>query len=117
VTLLDLPGTLTRHVGSWRLEPPPAGAARFELSEHEDDLFTVRVTAEPSGPTRAELDAILGAGQDVVRIHWDSPYPICYRVTVDGAPYSCDVFAYFTDQPVDSTASTTVLLRRQRSDS
>lgn len=36
-----------------------------------------------------------------------------YRVTVAGAPYTCDIFAYFADRPDDQTTAESLLFRRQ----
>jgi hypothetical protein len=76
-------------------------------------VSTVEMTLSSPGPTRASLNAILGPGGDVVRVHYDQPYPVCYRVTVPDAPYTCDVFAYFATQPTPETAAERVMFRRQ----
>jgi hypothetical protein len=114
VAVLGLPGTLDGWTGSWHLTPPPPGTTRFAISERNDDVDTVRVTLGPSGPTRADLNAILGPGGDVVRVHYDQPYPVCYRVTAPEAPYTCDVFAYFATQPAPETTAESLMFRRQR---
>jgi hypothetical protein len=36
-----------------------------------------------------------------------------YRATVDGAPYTCDVFAYFADPPDGQATAESLLFRRQ----
>jgi hypothetical protein len=113
VVALGLPGSLDGWTGSWRLTPPPRGTKRFAISEQGDDVFTVEMTLSAPGPTRANLNAILGPGGDVVRVHYDQPYPVCYRVTVPDAPYTCDVFAYFATRPTPETAADRVMFRRQ----
>ena len=113
VAALALTGTLDGWTGSWRLNPPPPGTSRFSISERNDDVYTVRMTLASSRPTRADLNAILGPGQYVVRVHYDQPYPVRYAVTVPDAPYTCDVFAYFATQPAPETPAESLMFRRQ----
>jgi len=115
VSALNLDGTLAPGPGYRRLSPPPPGTSRLEIAEEHGDVCYVRVTLAGAGPSRAELDAMLGPGGDVVRVHFDQPYPVCYRVTVAGAPYSCDVFAYFADPTDGQARAQSLLLRRQAS--
>jgi hypothetical protein len=112
---LNLEGTLAEHVGYRRLDPPPPGTSRLEIAEERGDACFVRVVLSGAGPSRSELDAMLGPGRDVVRVHFDQPYPVCYRVTVAAAPYSCDVFAYFAGPPDSQSTAQSLLFRRQAS--
>jgi hypothetical protein len=100
-------------IGQRLLEPPPPGTSRFAIAEDHGDVFTVRVMLTAARPTRSGLDAMLGPGGDVVRVHFDQPYPVCYRVTVADAPYTCDVFAYFADPPDARATAESLLFRRQ----
>jgi hypothetical protein len=113
VSALNLEGALAATVGYQLLEPPPPGASRLEIAEDHADVFTVRVTLAGPGPSRSDLDAMLGVGTDVPRVHYDRPYPVCYRVTVSAAPYTCDVFAYFAASPDGPATADSLLLRRQ----
>jgi hypothetical protein len=113
VAALNLNGTLAAGIGYQVLDPPPPGTSRLEIAEDHQDVFTVRVRLTAPWPSRSDLDAVLGAGDDVPRVHFDQPYPVCYRVTVDGAPYRCDVFAYFADPPGASATAESLLFRRQ----
>jgi hypothetical protein len=115
VSALGLAGTLAQSIGSRRLDPPPPGTSRFEVTEDHEDMFTVRATLTAPGPSRSDLDALLGPGGNVPRVHFDQPYPVCYRVAVAGAPYGCDVFAYFADPPDGQTTAESLLFRRQAS--
>jgi hypothetical protein len=115
VSALNLEGTLTQVLSYQGLEPPPTGTSRLAIAEERGDVSGVRVTLAPPGPSRSELDAMLGPGADVVRVHFDSPFPVCYHVTVDGAPYSCDLFAYFADSPDSQATAESLLFRRQAS--
>jgi hypothetical protein len=112
VAALNLEGTLADAIGYRMLEPPPAGTGRFELIEERGQLAAVRFTVT-AGPSRADLDALLGPGRDVPRVHFDRPHPVCYPVTVAGAPYRCDVFAYFAGPPDDGGAAESLLLLRR----
>jgi hypothetical protein len=113
VSALNLEGALTGAIGYQLLKPPPPGAGRLEVAEDHEDLFTVRVTLAGPGPTRSDLDVILGPGGDVPRVHFDRPYPVCYHVTVSAAPYTCDVFAYFAAAPDSQATAESLLFRRQ----
>jgi hypothetical protein len=112
VTALGLAGTLAEAIGSVRLEPPPPGTTRFEVAESRGDVTSVRVTLGIPVAGRADLDAMLGPGSDVPRVHYDQPYPVCYRVTVAGAPYTCDLFAEFDELPGPAQG---LMFRRQPS--
>ncbi len=113
IRALNLDGTLAADIGRQRLDPPPPGTSRLEIAEDHDDVFTVRVTLTVPRPSRSDLDALLGPGRDVPRVHAGQPYPVCYRVTVHGAPYSCDVFAYFDGPPDGRATAGSLLFRRQ----
>jgi hypothetical protein len=115
VSALDLDGALTQAIGYQLLDPPPPGTSRLEIAEDPQDVFTVRVQLTAPRPSRSDLDAMLGPGGNVPRVHFDRPYPVCYRVTVAGAPYSCDVFAYFADPPDGQATAESLLFRRQAS--
>jgi hypothetical protein len=113
VSALNLEGALAVAIGYQLLEPPPPGASRLEIAEDHGDVFTVRVILTGPGPIRSDLDAVLGPGADVPRVHFDRPYPVCYHVTVGAAPYTCDVFAYFAASPDGHATADSLLLRRQ----
>ncbi len=115
VSALNLAGALVQAIGYQLLEPPPPGTSRLEIAEDHEDVFTVRVRLTAPRPSRSDLDAMLGPGGNVPRVHFDQPYPVCYRVTVAGAPYSCDVFAYFADPPDGQATAESLLFRRQPS--
>jgi hypothetical protein len=110
---LGFGGALTGRAGSWRLDPPPAQTAETVVDERDGRLATLRFTPGPQPVTRGALDAELGPGGEPPRVHWDSPYTVIYRTAVPGAPFSCDVFAYFRDAPAPATAATYLTLRRQ----
>lgn len=99
ITALGLTGILTEAIGYQLLTPPPPGVDRLEISERDGSVTDLQVTPTGGGPHRAELDELLGPGTDGVRVHWDSPHPVRYRVTVAGAPFACTVVAYFANPP------------------
>jgi hypothetical protein len=115
VSALNLDGTLAEDIGYQVLDPPPPGTSRLEIAEDHQDVFTVRAQLTAPEPSRSDLDAMLGPGANVPRVHFDQPYPVCYRVAVAGAPYSCDVFAYFADPPDGQATPQSLLFRRQPS--
>ncbi len=109
-------GALTGRAGDWRLEPPPAQTRETVVDERDGRLAGLRFTPGPLPVTRGALDSELGDGRELPRVHWDSLYPVAYRVAVAGAPFSCDVIGYFRDAPEPGTAAAQILLRRQRGD-
>lgn len=109
-------GALAGRTGDWRLEPPPGQTRQTVVDERDGRLAGLRFTPGPHPVTRGALDAELGAGRELPRVHWDSLFTVAYRVAVAGAPFSCDVIGYFRDAPEPATAVTEVLLRRQRGD-
>jgi hypothetical protein len=118
VTALELPGTLVDAVqlgtgGRRRLRPAPPGTSELELHERHGDVDTLEVVPQP-GPLRSDLDALLGPGRAVPRVHYDQPYRLCYPVSADVAPYSCDIFAYFTRPPdQENDPAQRLMFRRQ----
>ncbi len=115
VAALGLDGTLVKSASLWRLEPPPAGIERLVLGEDQGDVSSVEAYVA-AGPSQADLDALLGPGRDVPRVHYDSPYPRWYDVRVAGAPRLCDLFAYFSAPPADGGGATSVLFRLAAAD-
>lgn len=109
------PGSmLAPAIGYQRVRPPPPGTSRMDVSDRDGELFTVRLTFAGNPVTRADLDAVFGDGRDVVRIHWDDPHPLSYRVEVPAAPHAVDIFADFPEQPTGGSVAIGVMLRRQR---
>jgi hypothetical protein len=37
-------------------------------------------------------------------VYWDSPFTLTYFVSVENAPFACDVIAYFRDEPGPAAA-------------
>jgi hypothetical protein len=64
--------------------------------------------------TRAALDAEFGPGREHPRVHWDCAFNLTSFVTVENAPFACDVIAYFRGQPGPDTAAYEISLRRHR---
>ncbi|ADP83073.1 hypothetical protein [Pseudofrankia inefficax] len=99
IAAFGLTGELVEAIGYRLLMPPPAGVDRLEISERDGSVTDLQITPTGGGPHRAELDELLGPGRDGVRVHWDSPHPVRYRVTVGAAPYACNLVAYFANPP------------------
>ena len=115
---LGLAGSLVRRVDATLVEPPPPGCAELMLVEGNRgvDHLDLELGDGPGGSrlTRAGLDARFGRGDELVRIHYDSPYPLAYHVEVPGAPFTCEVIAYFRDEPTDASTAVRLVLRRDR---
>src|SRR5258708_5000137 len=60
--------------GDFCIEPAPLGTTRFTLTVRWGYLAYVRVQLSDSTLTRADLDAVFGQGQELVRVHWDSAH-------------------------------------------
>ena len=111
---LHFDGALVNGIGYRRLAAPPAQTAHTDVTESGGELFTVRFAPGPVPVTRAELDAELGNGRELVRVHFDSAYTVAYPIMVSGAPFTCDMLASFRDQPAADAAASEITLRRQR---
>lgn len=90
------------------------GLTDVTIDERYGDVFSVQ--AVPTGLVRADLDAVLGPGRDVPRVHWNDPVPVAYLVEILGEPFTCTVFAYFARTAGSDDPVVSVLLRRDRSD-
>jgi hypothetical protein len=98
--------------GRLELQPPPARAEWARVDERDGQLRGLQFRPGPVPVTRAALDAELGPGREYPRVHYDSPFTLTYFVTVPDAPFTCDVIAYFRDQPEPATAAYEISLRR-----
>ena len=115
VAALGLAGSLVPRFNQYTVEPPPAGLTELAVDERGGDVFSLHAVPEPGTLTRADLDALLGAGREVPRVHWNDPVPVAYFVEILGAPYTCTVFAHFTRVSGPGDPVLSVLLRRDRS--
>jgi len=117
---LELTARLDAHRDYALVEPPPAGATRLRIF---DDLAThttvdyIDVELAAPGPTLAQLQQALGDGQPAVRVSVTSPHKQWFRIELDGAPCTCDVFAVFDHKPGPTSTATAVTLRRNPSPS
>jgi hypothetical protein len=98
--------------GRLRLQPAPAQAEWAQVDERAGRLHGLQFKPGAVPVTRAALDAEFGPGRAYPRVHWDSPFTLTYFVTVPGAPFGCDVIAYFRDQPGPATAAGEISLLR-----
>ena len=98
--------------GRSQLQPPPAQTEWARVDERDGQLHGLQFKPGPVPVTRAALDAEFGPGREYPRVHWDSPFTLTYFVTVQNAPFACDVIAYFRDQPGPATAADEISLRR-----
>jgi hypothetical protein len=98
--------------GRAQLQPPPAQSEWARLDERDGKLHGLQFKPGPVPVTRAALDAEFGIGREYPRVHWDSPFTLTYFVTVENAPFACDVVASFRDQPGPATAAYEISLRR-----
>jgi hypothetical protein len=114
-TALGLAGLSIPPFGQYTVDPPPDGLTDVVIDERNGEVFTMRAAPVPGTLTRADLDAVLGPGHQLPRVHWNDPLPVAYLVEVLGEPFTCTVFAYFarTADPGDPVVS--VMLRRDRS--
>ena len=89
---LAIPGTLMTSYGSELVEPPPSGLAEVRIHGGVASLATVDL--RPAAPlTLGDLDARLGARQELPRVHYDDPHTSAYDVVTIEPPGRCTVFA------------------------
>ena len=116
--LLEVSPRLVDHPDFARVEPPPEGATRLRIF---DDLAThtaidyLDVELVPPGIPLAALEARFGPGEAAVRVSATSPYKQWFRVELEGAPGTCDVFASFPQKPTATSSTTSIMLRRNPS--
>lgn len=115
---LDLGGQVVPRLGALAVEPPLAGAVEVRAIERRERFERLDLKLDPSGArvTRAELEARLGSGVEVPRIH-AGYFTLVYRLDRPGAPFGCDVSAEFAAEPATEPAWDTpasgISLRRQ----
>jgi hypothetical protein len=98
--------------GRLQLQPPPGQTEWARVDERDGKLHGLQFKPGPVPVTRAALDAEFGPGREYPRVHWDSSFTLTYFVTVENAPFACDVIACFRDQPGPATAAYEISLRR-----
>jgi hypothetical protein len=96
------------------IEPPPPGTAKVTLHMHPIGFDYIEIEVSGNTLTRAQIDAHFGESSEPPRMGPYSPYRLAYQVEVLGAPFTCAVFASFSEPPTAATAATAVLLRRDR---
>ncbi|GAA2731437.1 hypothetical protein [Actinocorallia aurantiaca] len=116
LSVLGIQGSLVAHFNDFLVEPPPPGTGSLRVSERSGELFILELIPAGTAPvTPADLTPHFGPGRDVVRVHWQDPFPLCYRVELPGSPHYCDLFAYFPSPPAATTPALRLTLRRQPS--
>jgi hypothetical protein len=88
--------------------PPPLGAAEVDLDDRFDP--TIELWLTHGAPARRQLDARLGAAEELVRIHWDSYRVLQYHVAVPGAALQVTVTASFPWDHGDATGARSLSL-------
>lgn len=98
------------------VEPPPPGASKLLIVKGDASTGIGHLDILLSGGalTRADLDARFGEGRLMPRVGAGRPYKVAYHVAVAGAPFTCELFASFAEQPTGITPATEVVLRRDR---
>ena len=113
-TALGIPGSVVRRSDQWDVEPPPPGTARLMLVAGPDGIGHLDVLLAGSAVTRADLDARFGSGRDIPRAGPGRPHRLAYHVAPPGAPFTCELFACFAEEPAAATPANEVILRRDR---
>jgi hypothetical protein len=98
--------------GAFGVEPPPPGTTELTWSEHVLGFAWLEARLADTILTRASLDARLGPGVGVPRVHPGTEFSVSYRVDVPDAPYSCVIYAKYVDDPTRDTAACEVMWRR-----
>lgn len=116
-TALGIAGSVMDQGDHANVEPPPPGASKLMLVKGgggEQGIGHLEILLSGSSLTRAELDRRFGAGRLMPRVSAGRAYRVAYHVAVPGAPFTCEVFASFADEPDATTPATEVVLRRDR---
>jgi hypothetical protein len=92
-----------------RLTPPPLAATRVMV--RGGMVPKVELELPQSVFIRGDLDARLGASQELPRTGPYASFQVAYHVAPAGAPRRCTVIASFEHKPVADTPVTGVLLR------
>ena len=94
------------------VDPPPAGTTWLKIVRHPADFVYLEMSLAGRGLTRAQLDAHLGEGRSIPRVHPYDDHRVAYYVQVAGASYKCALFAAFDRLPVQDAIAHEVTLRR-----
>ena len=110
---LGVEGVLVPTFGDMALAPPPGGVRQVHLRGGVPSMATVEVWPAADTVTLGDLEARWGPGDQLPRVHWDSPHVTAYAVRADDPAGRCTAFARTSvppalDAPVDS-----VLLRTE----
>lgn len=96
------------------IAPPPEGTSRIMLYSHTIGFDYVRIKTAGNTLTLAQIDAHFGEGRWMPRMGPFTPYDLAYHVEVLGAPFTCEVFASFNEEPTAASVVIEVMLRRDR---
>ena len=112
---LGLGDLVTDEFGQILTQSPPPDATQVRLGLRKGAVDYVEITLSGRGMTRGHLDANLGVGREMPQVHPGTPRQVAYpQVSVIGAPFTCTIFAHFTDEPTPVAAVETLMLRRDR---
>jgi hypothetical protein len=111
---LGIPGAVVPGSDGFVVKPPPPGTTELRWSEHILGFAWLETRLDDTTLTRASLDARLGPGVAVPRVHPDADFSVSYRVDVPDAPHSCVIYAKFGDYPTADTPACEVVWRRDR---
>jgi hypothetical protein len=108
---LGIPGVLVTSFGSELVDPPPPGMTEVRIHGGVASLATVDL--RPASPiTLADLDARLGARQELPRVHFDDPHTSAYEVVVTEPRSRCTVFVRSWGTAPDAVVAS-VLIRTE----
>lgn len=101
--------------GVGRMQPPPIGTSRCELSVVQGRFRSLTFTFRSPQIRRQDLEDALGQGMVLRRPRALADHQVAYRVVAADAVYSCDVVAWFDGPPTRLSLATRIMLRRRRS--
>lgn len=93
------------------LDPPPPGI--ISVSIRGGDVPLVELELGDFLPLR-ELDHLLGAGNRLPRVDWDTPHVVAFTITAPRAPWRCVLLASCDQSPSPTAPVTRVTLRLER---
>ena len=93
------------------LDPPPAGLTSVRIRGGDIPLVELELgDFLPLG----QIDHLLGAGNRLPRVDWDTPHVVAFTITVPRAPYRCVLLASCDQGPSPTAPVTSVTLRLDR---
>ncbi len=108
---LGIYGNLVEVHGQLKVLPPPPGTDNVDIDLLEGLLSSLRLVPVAPSLIYADLEAEFGPGTELPRVHPSRPHIIAYLVSSPGAPFDCDILAFFSESPSFRSPAIEIVLR------